>query len=53
MVNILIGCTGSVAALKLPSSVQDILKENSIRKVRLCATEHSKLFLGRKIFQKC
>lgn len=34
MVNILIGCTGSVAALKLPVLIQELLKENFVTKVK-------------------
>ncbi|XP_057658089.1 phosphopantothenoylcysteine decarboxylase [Diorhabda carinulata] len=47
MVNILIGCTGSVATIKLPSIIQQIIASNiaSSSEIRVCLTESSKHFL--------
>lgn len=50
MVNILIGCTGSVASMKLPvlinSLLNDFSKENKTVKVRVIVTEHAKHFFN-------
>ncbi|CAH1119442.1 unnamed protein product [Phaedon cochleariae] len=49
MVKILIGCTGSVATIKLPVLIETISKGkgtfSSEIDVRICLTEHSKHFL--------
>ncbi|XP_050311893.1 phosphopantothenoylcysteine decarboxylase [Anthonomus grandis grandis] len=48
MVNVLIGCTGSVATLKLPNLIQEILREIHGSKIRVVVTEHSKHFFDPK-----
>lgn len=47
MVNILIGCTGSVATIKLPSIIRQIISSNiaSNSEIRVCLTKSSKHFL--------
>jgi phosphopantothenoylcysteine decarboxylase len=49
MVNILIGCTGSVATIKLPQLVSGLLVLNHPQiKVRIVVTEHAKHFFDEK-----
>ncbi|KAJ8919946.1 hypothetical protein NQ315_006475 [Exocentrus adspersus] len=44
MVKVLIGCTGSVATIKLPVLIDSILKDITPVQVRVCVTEHAKHF---------
>ncbi|KAJ8975637.1 hypothetical protein NQ317_013789 [Molorchus minor] len=45
MVRILIGCTGSVATIKLPQLINGLLNLDDVNvEVRICVTEHSKHF---------
>ncbi|XP_018567735.1 phosphopantothenoylcysteine decarboxylase [Anoplophora glabripennis] len=48
MVKILIGCTGSVATIKLQPLIDNILKDVVKAEVRVCVTEHSKHFFDVK-----
>lgn len=42
--NILIGCTGSVASLKIPILVKELLEKNRNFKIQIITTEHAKHF---------
>lgn len=56
MVNILIGCTGSVATIKLPILISSFLeqfsKDNKIIKIRVVVTEHAKHFYNQSNIPK-
>lgn len=42
--HILIGCTGSVASLKIPNLVKELLEKNNNFKIQIITTEHAKHF---------
>lgn len=48
MVNLLIGCTGSVASLKLPELIDNFRTECTDLKIRVCVTEHSQHFFDKE-----
>lgn len=48
MVNLLIGCTGSVASLKLPELISNIQSEVEDIRIRVCVTEHSQHFFDKE-----
>lgn len=48
MVNLLIGCTGSVASLKLLELVEKLQTECSNIKIKVCVTEHSQHFFDKE-----
>lgn len=48
MVNLLIGCTGSVASLKLPDLIAHFEKECDDIRIRVCVTEHSQHFFNKE-----
>ncbi|XP_060520501.1 phosphopantothenoylcysteine decarboxylase [Cylas formicarius] len=48
MVRILIGCTGSVATIKLPLLIGDLLKYNENITIRVIVTKHAKHFFNVK-----
>lgn len=48
MVNLLIGCTGSVASLKLPELVEKFQQECENINIRICVTEHSQHFFDKE-----
>ena len=43
--NILLACTGSVATIKVPVLIEEILKSNKNHKIRLIMTKHSQHFV--------
>lgn len=48
MVNLLIGCTGSVASLKLPILLETFEKECVEMRIKVCLTDHSQHFFDRE-----